>query len=79
MALTNIEQETLTALKRAANKYTNSKMEIDWEQRRYETASRYAIQLLSQQWYISGVEAAVESGIELADTLISKLKGGWND
>ena len=77
--LTVEERDCVVALKRAANEYTKSKKEIDWEQRRYETASKYAIQLLAQQWFTSDVKAAVELGIELADELMRQLKGGRND
>lgn len=34
--MTQIELETMTAIKNAARKYTSH--EIDWEQRRYEIA-----------------------------------------
>lgn len=77
--LTLEERECAVAIKRAANEYTKSKNEIDWEQRRYETVSRFAIQLLTQEWYTGNKEDAVKSGIELADEIAKQLKGGWND
>lgn len=77
--LTVEEQDCAVALKRAADEYTRSKREIDWEQRRYEIASRYATQLLMQQWYTGNKEDAVRSGVELADEVVKQLKGGWND
>jgi len=68
MGLTNIEMETLSAVKSAARKYANQ--EIDWEQRRYEIAKDILPTLLLP----SGRKDAVKQSVEVADLLIRELK-----
>lgn len=84
MALTNIEQETLAALKRAANKCVNDKKGIDWEQRRYEIAKQCLSEIYpkvhGESLSIEGdIEWSTEISIMLADELIKQLKGGCNE
>ena len=67
MALTQIEIETLTAVKNAARKIARE--EIDWEERRYELVK----QLLPSIRRITP-EEMVNDAIEIADLAIKKLR-----
>ena len=67
--LTNIEIETLSL----AKEYFKNK--INWEQRRYEIAKDVLCRL-DLDPKIMSVEYMVNRSIEIADTLIEKLKDG---
>ena len=67
--LTNIEIETLSL----AKEYFKNK--INWEQRRYEIAKDVLCRL-DLDPKIMSVEYMVNRSIEIADTLIEKLKNG---
>lgn len=75
--MTNIELETLSAVKAAARKYVNEK-NIDWEQRRYEVAKDVLAARLAnpQSWSVANFnkESFVETCVEYADLLIKKLQ-----
>ena len=68
--MTNIEMETMSALKNSAREYTNSKH----EQQRFTAAMNYAVALMNSHWYTGMMEDAVNAGVEFADELINKLK-----
>lgn len=75
--LTNIEVQTLEAVKRAALTYTHQQEEdrkgIDWEQRRYEIAKEVLPQCMSVT-RINNPQRIAESAVVYADALIEKLK-----
>lgn len=71
--MTQIELETMHAVKNAAREYVSRSNNIDWEQRRYEIARDYAIGLMLAQWF-AGEEEAIKCGVEFADKLIEELK-----
>lgn len=74
--MTNIELETLSAVRAAVRKYVNTTNGIDWEQRRYEIAKEVLAAKLSNDnsWVISDKGILVETCLEYADILIEKLK-----
>ena len=75
--LTNLEVETLIAVKRAANKLTNQ--DVDWEQRRYELAKDFMAHLIPKAidrgnpHGLTG-EEMVDTAVQYADKLIEKLR-----
>lgn len=72
--MTNIELETLSAVKAAARKYVNEK-NIDWEQCRYEIAKDVLSAIVSNSdHYNSKKEVYVGASVEYADLLIKTLK-----
>jgi len=77
MPLTNIEVETLSAIKAAARKFANET--IDWEQRRFEVAKDVLPSILSKKYmkdngYIYDNESAVKESVKIADLLINELR-----
>lgn len=66
--MTVIEQDTMHSIQSACRKYTNSKKEIDWEQRRYEIAKDVLCCMVSV-----GI-IRVKDAIVYADKLIEELK-----
>lgn len=72
--MTNIELETLSAVKAAARKYVN-KENVDWEQRRYEIAKDVLAAIVSHSdYYASKKEIYVDASVEYADLLIQRLQ-----
>ena len=73
--MTQIELETMTAVKKAARKYAQEG--IDWEQRRYEIA-KDVLPSLMQARIDAGysLPQRVNLAIAYADELIKQLKGG---
>ena len=67
MGLTNLEVETLTAVKTAARKL--AKEDIDWEQRRYELVKELLPTIRRET-----PEEMVNAAIYLADTTIKALR-----
>lgn len=65
--MTNIELETLSAVKAAARKIANQ--DIDWEQRRYELVKA----MLPRIERVTP-EEMVDAAIEIADITIAKLR-----
>lgn len=65
--MTNIELETLNAVKAAARKIANQ--DIDWEQRRYELVKA----MLPRIERVTP-EEMVDAAIEIADITIAKLR-----
>jgi len=74
--MTQLEQRTLSLLANACAKYiaNDNQDNINWEQRKYETAKDYAIGLLTSQWFTGSYEQAIERGLEFAESFIEKLK-----
>lgn len=72
--MTQIELETMHAVKNAAREYVSKSNNIDWEQRRYEIAKDYAIRLLLAQWFDGEAEDASKCAVMFADKLIDELK-----
>lgn len=72
--MTVIEQETMHAIQSACRKYTNSKKEIDWEQRRYEIAKDLFARMCVGEYGYHFSHSDVESAVEMADELIEELK-----
>lgn len=72
--MTQIELETMHAVKNAAREYVSKSYNIDWEQRRYEIAKDYAIGLMLAQWFAGEEEQACECAVKFADKLINELK-----
>ena len=76
--MTNIEMETLSAVRAAARKYVNTTNGIDWEQRRYEIAKDVLSARLANPQSWSGAnfdkENFVETCVEYAEILIKKLQ-----
>lgn len=72
--MTQIEMETMHAVKNAAREYVSKSNNIDWEQRRYEIAKDYAIGLMLAQWFAGEEEQACECAVKFADKLINELK-----
>ena len=70
--MTNIELETMSAIKAAARKYVNEK-NIDWEQRRYEIAKDVLAGRLSYS-PPTDRERFIEHCVEYADMLIECLQ-----
>lgn len=68
--MTNIELQTISAVKAAAMKFTNN--DIDWEQRRYELVKEIVPAMLKQ--YVADDTIVVNKSIELADNVISALR-----
>lgn len=71
--MTNIEFETLCALKSAAWKYTKE-TGIDWEQRRYEIAKDVLCGRLAAGSSITDKDEFAETCVGYADLLIKYLK-----
>lgn len=71
--MTNIELETLTAIKNAAKKFANR--DIDWEERRYELAKELAPAMIMRN-HVSfpTKETVAELSVEYADAIIEKLR-----
>ena len=67
MALTQLEIETMTAVKNAARKIASK--EIDWENRRYELVKQ-----LLPSMRRSTPEEMVDDAIVIADLAIKKLR-----
>ena len=67
MPLTNLEVETLTAVKAAARKLARE--EIDWEERRYELVKQ-----LLPAIHRDTVEEMVNTAVEIADAAITTLR-----
>lgn len=67
--MTNIELQTMEAVKRAAYAFTNK--EIDWEQRRYELA-KSAISGVAASDYSE--ELVAKFAVRYADAVIRELK-----
>lgn len=65
--MTNIELETLNAVKAAARKIANQ--DIDWEQRRYELVKAMLPRIERET-----PEEMVDAAIEIADIAIAKLR-----
>lgn len=65
--MTNIELETLSAVKAAARKIANQ--DIDWEQRRYELVKAMLPRIERET-----PEEMVDAAIEIADITIAKLR-----
>lgn len=74
--MTQLEQRTLSLLANACAKYiANENQEnINWEQRKYETAKDYATALMASQWYEGTPQDAIVCGIKFAEELITRLK-----
>lgn len=72
--MTQIELETMHAVKNAAREYVANSNYTDWEQRRYEIAKDYAIGLMLSQWFAGEEEVACECAVKFADKLIDELK-----
>lgn len=72
--MTVIEQDTMHAIQSACRKYTNSKKEIDWEQRRYEVAKDLFVRMCVGEYSYHFSHSDVESAVEMADALIEELK-----
>ena len=71
--MTNIELQTLNAVKIAAKKYANPT--IDWEQRRYEISKDIlAGRLSNANNCVTDAVLFVESCVDYADLLIECLK-----
>lgn len=74
--MTNIELETMSAIRAAARKYMDKK-EIDWEQRRYEISKDIlAARLSTRNFAHEDENAYVKSCVDYADMLIRLLKNG---
>ena len=72
--MTNIELETLSAVKAAARKYVNER-DANWEQRRYEIAKDVLAAIVSNSdHFLTRKEFYVEKSVEYADLLIKKLQ-----
>ena len=71
--MTNIELQTLNAVKNAAIKYASQKDGIDWEQRRYEIAKDVLAGRLSYS-PPTDRDRFVEYCVEYADMLIECLQ-----
>lgn len=67
MGLTNLEVETLNAVKAAARKLASQ--DIDWEQRRYELVKE-----LLPAIHKETAEEMVETAITIADAAIKALR-----
>ena len=73
--MTQIELETMTAVKNAARKYAQEG--IDWEQRRYEIAKDVLPSLMQVRFDVGyPLPQRVNLAIAYADELIRQLKGG---
>ena len=73
--MTQIELETMTAVKNAARKYAQEG--IDWEQRRYEIAKDVLTSLMRVRFDVGHqLPQRVNLAIAYADELIKQLKGG---
>ena len=73
--MTQIELETMTAVKNAARKYAQEG--IDWEQRRYEIAKDVLPSLMQVRFDVGyPLPQRVNLAIAYADELIKQLKGG---
>ena len=73
--MTQIELETMTAVKNAARKYAQEV--IDWEQRRYEIAKDVLPSLMQVRFDVGyPLPQRVNLAIAYADELIKQLKGG---
>ena len=72
--MTQLEQRTLSLLAAACSKYIEEVNNIDWEQRKYETAKDYATALMASQWYDGTPQDAIVCGIKFAEELITRLK-----
>lgn len=72
--MTQIELETMHAVKNAAREYVSRSNNINWEQRRYEIAKDYAIGLMLAQWFAGEEEQACECAVKFADKLTNELK-----
>lgn len=71
--MTNIELEVLSLAKAALRKYNAD--EIDWEQRRYETAKDVLCSII---WSDNHNEITLDDcimAVNIADALIKELKG----
>lgn len=71
--MTNIELQTLSAVKNAAIKYASQKDGIDWEQRRYEIAKDVLAGRLSFS-PPTDIDRFVEYCVIYADKLIECLR-----
>ena len=70
--MTQLEAETLTAIKRAANKIAG----IDWEQRRYELVRDILPTIIRvNNNPDSNEDELINIAIKAADKVIEKLKG----
>ena len=73
--MTQIELETMSAVKNAAWKYAQEG--IDWEQRRYEIAKDVLPSLMQVGFDVGyPLPQRVNLAIAYADELIKQLKGG---
>ena len=73
--MTNIELQTMSAVKSAAMKYVNKKDGIDWEQRRYEIAKDVLAAIVSNSvHYASNKQTYIDISVDYADLLIKKLQ-----
>lgn len=71
--MTNIELETLSAIKAACRKYMSANEPCatpDWEQRRYEIAKEILPHLLAH----SNIALEVKRAVTYADALIAELQ-----
>ena len=68
MAMTQIEIETMTAIRAAAKKYAYQE---DWVQRRYEIAKSVLASIATPEYKMGIAKVAVK----YADDLIRELKG----
>lgn len=69
MPLTNLEVETLTAVRSAARKISNDV--IDWEERRYELVKTIAPTFIRNG---QSPRDVANSAVEYADAIIEKLR-----
>ena len=74
MGMTVIEQDTMHAIQSACRKYTNSKKEIDWEQRRYEIAKDMFVRMSITDYGYHYSATSVKDAVDMADALIEELK-----
>lgn len=80
--LTNIEIETLTAVKSACHAIVRKlerKKEIDWEQRRYEIARQNLQAMLSDPEEGRDPDILANISVKYADGLIENLKRTTNE
>lgn len=71
--LTNIEMQTLEALRKAAVTYARQSEEKDWEQRRYEIAKEVMPVLIGLDFDRSA-DGVARDAVFYADALIAELK-----
>lgn len=75
MALTQIEHETLTAVKKTATALNKKITTIDWEQRRYELVKDVLPSLIQVNADTSmSEEAIINLAVSTADKVITLLK-----